>query len=147
MTEVKKHSQNRYLTADEIRMVYDVFHRRSQEMEEPVPDWSFVDESEIQNLALLPQSVYYEKELYPSIEEKAAIIFYKVNKGHIFPNGNKRMSIVLLCVFLGMNGKSLAVSPSEIRDKALWLANTPAADFEAVKVDLAAWVQESMRDD
>lgn len=44
------------------------------------------------------------KELYPSIEEKAANLLYFVVKNHAFTDGNKRIAAALFICFLAANG-------------------------------------------
>ena len=44
------------------------------------------------------------KELYPSIEEKAAMLLYLVTKNHSFNDGNKRIAAFLFLWFLQNNG-------------------------------------------
>ncbi|WP_294552253.1 RhuM family protein [uncultured Bacteroides sp.] len=44
------------------------------------------------------------EELYPSIEEKAAMLFYLVVKNHSFSDGNKRIAAFLFLWFLERNG-------------------------------------------
>lgn len=44
------------------------------------------------------------EELYPSVEEKAAMLFYLVIKNHSFSDGNKRIAATLFLWFLNNNG-------------------------------------------
>ena len=44
------------------------------------------------------------KELYPSVEEKAAMLLYLVTKNHSFTDGNKRIAATLFLWFLNNNG-------------------------------------------
>ena len=44
------------------------------------------------------------KELYPSVEEKAAMLLYLVTKNHSFSDGNKRIAATLFLWFLNKNG-------------------------------------------
>ena len=44
------------------------------------------------------------KELYPSIEEKAAMLLYLITKNHSFSDGNKRIAAFLFLWFLQNNG-------------------------------------------
>ena len=44
------------------------------------------------------------KELYPSIEEKAAMLLYLVTKNHSFSDGNKRIAATLFLWFMDRNG-------------------------------------------
>lgn len=43
-------------------------------------------------------------ELYPSVEEKAAMLLYLVTKNHSFSDGNKRIAATLFLWFLDKNG-------------------------------------------
>ncbi|NDV70300.1 RhuM family protein [Dysgonomonas sp. 25] len=43
-------------------------------------------------------------ELYPSVEEKAAMLLYLVTKNHSFSDGNKRIAAFLFIWFLDQNG-------------------------------------------
>lgn len=44
------------------------------------------------------------KELYPSVEEKAAMLLYLVTKNHSFSDGNKRIAATLFLWFMNKNG-------------------------------------------
>lgn len=47
---------------------------------------------------------WYGKDLYPSIEEKAAMLLYLVVKNHSFVDGNKRIAATLFLWFMQNNG-------------------------------------------
>ena len=47
---------------------------------------------------------------YPTIESKVSFIFFSINKGHCFIDGNKRSSIVLAAYFLEINNYGFTVS-------------------------------------
>jgi prophage maintenance system killer protein len=44
------------------------------------------------------------KDLYPSVEEKAAMLLYLVTKNHSFSDGNKRIAATLFLWFMANNG-------------------------------------------
>ena len=44
------------------------------------------------------------EDLYPSVEEKAAMLLYLVTKNHSFSDGNKRIAATLFLWFLDNNG-------------------------------------------
>ena len=44
------------------------------------------------------------EDLYPSVEEKAAMLLYLVTKNHSFSDGNKRIAATLFLWFLNGNG-------------------------------------------
>ena len=43
-------------------------------------------------------------DLYPSVEEKAAMLLYLVTKNHSFSDGNKRIAAALFLWFMNNNG-------------------------------------------
>lgn len=49
-------------------------------------------------------SFVQEDGYYPTIEEKATYLFFSINKGHCFADGNKRASIALTAYLLELNG-------------------------------------------
>ena len=60
------------------------------------------------------------QELYPSVEEKAAMLLYLVTKNHSFSDGNKRIAATLFLWFMEKNG--ILYSPEgnkRIADNAL----------------------------
>ena len=63
---------------------------------------------------------YDDKELYPSIAEKASHLLYFIIKDHPFYDGNKRIGALLFIVFLTINGEQLTKnSETKISDRAL----------------------------
>ena len=63
---------------------------------------------------------YDDKELYPSIAEKASHLLYFIIKDHPFYDGNKRIGALLFIVFLTINGEQLTKNgETKISDRAL----------------------------
>ena len=63
---------------------------------------------------------YDGKELYPSIQEKAAHLLYFVIKDHPFYDGNKRIGALLFILFLTINNCHLTTNgETKISDRAL----------------------------
>ena len=56
------------------------------------------------------------KELYPSKEEKAARLGYNFVSNHVFVDGNKRMGMHIMILFLEINGIHLKYTQSELAD-------------------------------
>lgn len=113
---------------------------------ESIPSFDRAKRDQLEALINLPRRAFYERVAYPTLEEKAAIIFYSINKNQIFLNGNKRMSTLALGVFLKINRKKLDLAPDELREKAIELAKTASLDFPQIKVDLVKWIQERVLD-
>lgn len=64
------------------------------------------------------------KDLYPSIEEKAAMLLYLVVKNHSFSDGNKRIAAFLFLWFLEKNGILYKVNGSRLIENNMLVALT-----------------------
>ena len=59
------------------------------------------------------------KDLYPSLEEKAANLLYFVTKNHSFSDGNKRIAATMFLYFLNKNGALFVEGSKRIADFTL----------------------------
>lgn len=64
------------------------------------------------------------QELYPSVEEKAAMLLYLVTKNHSFSDGNKRIAATLFLWFMNENGILYDESHNKRIDDATLVALT-----------------------
>lgn len=63
-----------------------------------------------------PQITFNEKDLYPSLIEKAAALAFSLIKNHPFIDGNKRIAHAAMEVFLLMNGYEI-IAPVDEQEK------------------------------
>ncbi|MDR3526088.1 MAG: type II toxin-antitoxin system death-on-curing family toxin [Rhizomicrobium sp.] len=141
MTEA---NSTHYLARDDYENIHAALSAWAKREDEPIPPFSLVNENDIDALVHMPKHAFFGVPAYPTLAEKAAIIFYTINKRQIFLNGNKRMSTLSLLVFLGINGKRLTVAPDELTEKSLWLAKTSSLDFPSIKSELVVWIQHHL---
>ena len=146
MTREKKSLPIRHLLKEDIATIYNVLFERFKEIGEPIPSFERVNKNEIENLVIIPQTKHFGEEQYPTIESKAAILFYKINKGHIFPNGNKRISLACLFIFLESNNMKLDITEDEATNIALEIAKSDPLDFERIKKELESWIRKNLRE-
>ena len=59
------------------------------------------------------------RDLYPSLEEKAANLLYFVTKNHSFLDGNKRIAAAMFLYFLDMNGALWVEGQKRVPDSVL----------------------------
>lgn len=69
-----------------------------------------------------PFQSYDEEELYPSIQAKAARLCYGLVKNHAMVDGNKRIGVHAMLVFLSVNGYELRYTQKELSDLILDVA-------------------------
>ena len=80
-----------------------------------------------------------EQEIYPSIEEKAAMLLYLVVKNHAFVDGNKRIAAACFLLFLERNGLLYTnsgqpiISNEALASLTLFVAASKADEMETVR--------------
>ncbi|MEM7659118.1 MAG: RhuM family protein [Bacteroidota bacterium] len=89
-------------------------------------------------LAQIRQS-FDGKDLYPTLEEKAATLLYLVVKNHAFVDGNKRIAAACFLLFLQRNGMLYQesgqpiISNEALAGLTLFVASSKAEEMETVK--------------
>lgn len=84
-----------------------------------------------------PFQSYAGEELYPSIQAKAARLCYGLVKNHAMVDGNKRIGVHTMLVFLSANGYELQYTQKELSDLILDVA----ADKKQYE-DILQWLLE-----
>jgi len=92
---------------------------------EPIPDFSSRFPNILESCVLMPFQRFGNKTVYKGLVEKAAILFYLMIKNHPFQNGNKRIAMTTLFLFLYKNKKWLKVDTKELYNFAVWVAQSP----------------------
>lgn len=69
-----------------------------------------------------PFQSFAGEELYPSIQSKAARLGFSLIKNHPFLDGNKRIGILVMMVFLDINGIEICCNDEDIIDLGLGIA-------------------------
>lgn len=92
---------------------------------EPIPDFTTRFPNILESCLLVPFQKFDKKLLYKGLLGKAAILFYLMIKNHPFQNGNKRIAMTTLFVFLYKNKKWLKVDSKELYNFAVWVAESP----------------------
>ncbi|MBO0473653.1 death on curing protein [Enterococcus sp. DIV0840] len=87
-----------------------------------------------------PKQEVFGKELYPTIFDKAYILYKKLIKKHCFHNGNKCTAVLALLVFLKRNGLILEVKDSELEDMSVGIAINEFSQEEVV-----SWMKKCCR--
>ncbi|MBL7075123.1 type II toxin-antitoxin system death-on-curing family toxin [candidate division KSB1 bacterium] len=95
----------------------------------------------LEYLVNIVQEKINDKELYPSLVEKAAVYVFNIITRHIFIDGNKRTGMICAFWFLRLNGciVSESISENEIVKIALDIANR-TIDLPEIII----WLQERL---
>lgn len=112
------------ITVKEVEYLAFRLAREHMEWNEPIPDFSTRFPGKLESCLRNAFQTFNKKPLYPTLPDKAAIIFYQMIKSHPFVNGNKRIAVTTLLTFLYLNGKWLRASNEEMYDLAVWVAKS-----------------------
>ena len=84
-----------------------------------------------------PQASMFGEDLYTGVVSKAAALCQAIVRAHPFSDGNKRVAIVALDLFLEANGFALAATNDQVYTTIMALARG-----EMAHAALAAWVEQ-----
>lgn len=96
------------------------------EFDEPIPAFQTRFPHILESCLAVPFQRFNKKDLYGGLLPKAAILFYLMIKNHPFQNGNKRIAMTTLLVFLYKNNKWLKADNQELYNFAIWVTTSPA---------------------
>lgn len=80
------------------------------------------DEGLLDSALNAPFQVFGDTSAYPSLQQKAARLCYGLVKNHPFIDGNKRIGVHAMLVFLTVNGLELSYTQKELSDIILQVA-------------------------
>lgn len=105
------------LTKEQIISMHELLIERTGGLN-VVKDYGLL-ESAINN----PFQTFMGKELYPTIQRKAANLCYSLINNHAFNDGNKRIGILAMLTFLELNGIAINCSDDELVSLGLNIAS------------------------
>jgi len=112
------------LKLEEVKEEIFVLAKKLMNWDQPIPDFETRPANILESCLAVPFQTFGKKDLYRGLIKKGATLFYLLNKNHPFFNGNKRMSVASLLVFLQKNKKNIKVSPEEFYKFSLWVAES-----------------------
>ena len=80
------------------------------------------DEGILDSALNTPFQTFAGKDVYPSLQQKAARLCFGLVKNHPFVDGNKRIGAHVMLVFLALNGIELQHTQTELSEVILQLA-------------------------
>ena len=95
------------------------------------------DEGLLESALESPFQTFDGHDLYPSIIQKAARIEYSLVLNHPFIDGNKRIGIHIMLVFLAINGIDISCTQEDLIKIGLSLADN-TMNFEELSVWLSS---------
>jgi death-on-curing protein len=106
--------------------------RELMTFDEPIPSFSTRFPNILESCLATPFQWFSQRPLYRGLIAKASILFYLMLKNHPFQNGNKRIAITTLCVFLSLNNKWLRVDLEEFYKFSIDISASQSSDYDVV---------------
>jgi death-on-curing protein len=106
--------------------------RELMTFDEPIPSFSTRFPNILESCLATPFQWFSQRPLYRGLIAKASILFYLMLKNHPFQNGNKRIAITTLCVFLSLNNKWLKVDLEEFYKFSIDISASQSSDYDVV---------------
>jgi len=84
----------------------------------------------------------FGNDLYPTLVQKASILSWIINEGHIFYDGNKRTSNIVLLIFLFFNGYTLQASKDELIQISKLIATCKTSNYSLE--EYISWIEDRL---
>lgn len=120
------------ITVKEVEYIAFRMAKELLSFNEPIPDFSSRFPNILESCLATPFQSFSGKSLYPGLISTASILFYLLIKNHPFQNGNKRIAMTTLFVFLHKNKKWIKVDTQELYNFTVWVAQSPRKVKEEV---------------
>ena len=111
---------------------------------EPIPDYSTRYQGVLESCLAMPFMKFSGRFLYKTLIARASILFYLMIKNHPFQNGNKRIAITTLLIFLYKNNKWLKADTEGLYNFTVWVAQSPAEFKEQVVAAIEQYIKTNI---
>jgi death-on-curing protein len=111
-----------------------------------MPIFEHCNRKKLEGALLAPAASFDGVEAYLTLPEKAAVLLYHVARNHAWPNGNKRMALVLTMLFLAINGKSVVVVTDTSYKLVCLIAGSDRRARDDIIAATATFIRETMED-
>jgi death-on-curing family protein len=134
----------RPITIKEVEYLAFKLARKHMEWDEPIPDFSTRYPGILESCLSNAFQSFSKRDLYPTLLDKAAIIFYQMIKNHPFLNGNKRIAVTTLLTFLLINDSWLKATNEEVYKLAIWVAESDPQLKKGVVLAIKEFVRKKI---
>ena len=120
------------ITISEVEFTAFTLTQELMTWDEPIPDFGTRFPNVLESCLDMPFTRFSRKDMYRGLVGKSSILFYLMIKNHPFQNGNKRIAVMTLLVFLANNDKWLKMKPDNLYNFAVGVAKSKASSREKV---------------
>jgi len=114
------------LSLRDVQFIAHTLAEETMHWNEPIPPFHTRHPEKLESCLATMSQTFDNKPLYPGLVNHGAILFYLMVKNHPFQNGNKRIAVTTLLLFLLRNNKWLKTDEQNLYNFAVWVAESPA---------------------
>lgn len=136
----------RAVTVEMVRLIAHRLAKETMHWNEPIPEFEARYPNVLESCLAQPFQQFAHRHLYRGLDGKGAALFYFLIKNHPFQNGNKRIAIATLLLFLYMNKHWLRVDTVELYHFAVWVASSRPQFKDEVIQAIQKFIRSSLVD-
>jgi prophage maintenance system killer protein len=133
------------LSVEEVERIAFTLAQKHLTFDEPIPDFSTRFPNILEGCMATPFQKFFGKVPYPSLTAKAGMLFYLLIKDHPFQNGNKRIALTTLIVFLLKNDLWLEADVRQIYKFTVWVATSRPEDKDFVLMAINEFIKKHLK--
>jgi len=130
------------ITIAEVELTAFALAKELMAWNEPIPEFGTRFPSVLESCLNTPFIKFSRKDMYRGLIGKSSILFYLMIKNHPFQNGNKRIAIMTLLVFLANNNKWLRMNPDNLYNFAVGIAKSKATSREKTLKNIRCTIEK-----
>lgn len=116
------------------------------EYNESIPDFHTRFPNILESCVRTPFQKFDNKSLYGTLLDKASILLFLMIKNHPFQNGNKRIALCTLLIFLFLNKKWLKVDQIKMYKFIVSVAESRSEDKESTVQKIKEFIKKNLVD-
>ena len=132
------------ITKEELKYIAQLFSDYMIKEINNDPGYIVKDEGRLESSLTQPFQSIEGNELYPTLVDKGSMLYYFCIKNHPFEDGNKRMGIFSLLLYLYKNGYWLDATNDELSDITVYTASSKVEDMAKVVEKIKKFVEEHL---
>lgn len=133
------------ITKEELEYIAKLFGDYMKEkQEENNSAYEVRDTGKLESSIAQPFQKIGGKDLYPTLVSKATMLYYFCIKNHPFEDGNKRMGIFALIIYLADNGYWLDTTNEDLFDMTVRIAASGMKEKDQVVSEIESFVEKNI---
>ena len=137
-------NMDKRITIEELEYIAQLFSEYMIKEIDNDPGYQVRNSGKLDSSITQPFQQIGGNDLYPTLISKASMLYYFCIKNHPFEDGNKRMGIFALLIYLYKNGYWLDTSNEELFDITVYTAGSDVKNMEEVVMKIEEFIKKGI---